>query len=555
MSRQRWFYVVRSLLVSGLLLGLCAIWWAEVSRLDLTRTSSISKAGEQYFAIIAVAQLSLALMAAPAATAGAFSTEMAHGHVSLMLVTGMTAREIVFGTLCARLLQIVGVVICIVPVLALASNLGGIAPGELVELEVVTVGCAVLGSTLGLTLSIGARRLHEALMATYVLLMGWVLAFPILIMIRLTSLGRFLPGSLQLVAWAINPYRLVLEPLQSPGAYRPYAVWIFLVCSVGLSVALGCLATWQLRRTTLKGPGRPQQRSPLARLASFWPGVSLDSHPVFWRECRSHHPSRWFRLLWGLYVAGALSFTVMAVIEYSAQPTPRTAWPALFNGFQASVGLLLLSLITPAALAEERARGSLEVLLSTPLSSRSIVLGKWCAYYRVVLGLAVLPAVLALVHAIPNERWAGVLLVLGLVLAQGAALTSLGIALATWVRRIDRALIFSAFAAVFITVVWIPLSLILFQNKEWGVGVASASPLLGTALVTSEMVNATHKVWRVRMVWAFVWIVVYSGLAIGLLWATLRSFDRCMGRITPRAAFARTKRPSAIEAAAEQAVA
>ena len=50
---------------------------------------------------------------------------MARGHVSLMLVSGMTTSQIVFGTLAARLLHLLGAAACVVPVLALSSSLGG----------------------------------------------------------------------------------------------------------------------------------------------------------------------------------------------------------------------------------------------------------------------------------------------------------------------------------------------------------------------------------------------------------------------------------------------
>ena len=55
-----------------------------------------------------------------------------------------------------------------------------------------------------------------------------------------------------------------------------------------------------------------------------------------------------------------------------------TDWPsgglavigaALVCAFQVSVGLLLLSITAPTALAEERIRGSLDVLMATPLES------------------------------------------------------------------------------------------------------------------------------------------------------------------------------------------
>jgi ABC-type transport system involved in multi-copper enzyme maturation permease subunit len=405
----------------------------------------------------------------------------------------------------------------------------------LVRLEVVTLGSAVLGCTLALLLSLGARRLHEVLVATYALLVGWVLGYPILVAIQLTAIARWIPRGL--VQWFldVNPYWLTLGPILSSGARRPGGAWEFLAGTIGLSLALAGLAAWRLRPAALAGTERPPHRSWSSWLASRWPGASLDSHPVFWRECRLRRRSRWLGLLWGLHVTGAVLFTGLAVSE-SATRLARTPWPALFNGFQAAVGLGLLSLVTPAALSEDRARGSLEVLLSTPLSSRSLVLGKWCAYYRIVAALALLPALVATAYAAHSQRWLGVALVSGLVLAHGAAVTSLGLALATWVSRLDRALIFSAAASVTVTAVWVPLVAFLVPQTDLALGLASASPMFGVAVITAEMVLASPLQWTSRVQWALFWILAYSGLALALLRATLASFDRCLGRNTPAAA-------------------
>jgi hypothetical protein len=534
-SRQWWFYAVRSILVAGLLLGLTAAWWAEASRPALSQTSGmIARVGERYFEVIVLAQVSMVLLAAPAATAGTFCTEMARGHVCLMLVAGMTPIEILIGTLGARLLPVLGIVACISPVLMLSSYLGGISAYAVLRLELITVGSAVLGCVLATAVSMGARRLHEALMATYALLVAWVLGYPTLFMIRMTSLGGYLPGWWTQWFLDVNPYWLTLEPIVSPASDQLEEIWLFLGGTMGLSLVLVLLAAWRLRAAALNSSGRALARSWLSRLPSFRPLVSLDANPVFWRECRMQQPSRWLRLLWGLYVAGAVLFSVMAVVECQSRGTKRTFWAGPYNGFQAAVGLGLLSLLTPAALAEERARGSLEVLLSTPLSTRSLVLSKWLAYYRAVPVLALLPAVVAIPHAIPFQRWLGVLLVFGMILAHGAAVTSLGLALATWISRIDRALILSASASVLVTVAWVPFVVLVCGGNDLSLGLACASPVLGVGVLTSEMARASSEMWPFRAGWVAFWIFVYCGMALSLLWATLASFDRCLGRITPR---------------------
>jgi ABC-type transport system involved in multi-copper enzyme maturation permease subunit len=536
-SRHWWSYALRSLLVLAVLLALGGVTEIGVRRLDLAQVSEVAKVGEWFFETIAAVQLSLILLAAPAATAGAFCTEMARGHVLLMLVSGITSTQIVFGTLGARLLHLMGIVACVVPVLCAASSLGGVPPQALVRLEVVTVGTAVLGCSLALAVSVFSRRLHETLMATYSLLAGWVMGYGILFMIRTTPAGRLVPGGWTTWFLDVNPFWLTLEPIFSPSTCTPATEWSFLASTSALSLGIASVAAWRISSAALAGFS-PLRRPWLAHSSLFCSIFSLDSCPVFWRECRSAHSSFWFRLLWGVYVVGALVFTTMAVVECTTAGIARTVWPRPFNGFQAAVGLGLLSILAPATLAEERSRGSLDVLLSTPLSTPCLVLSKWFACYRLVPFLALLPAAVAAVHVPSFERWPGVLLVGGIVLAEGAAVTSLGLALATWVSRVDRALILSAGALVLITVGWIPFALLFFGERSLGIGVAMASPLFAVVQLTVDLATASTTDWALHANWGLRWILISIMVALVLLLATIATFDRCLGRITLRAAAA-----------------
>jgi hypothetical protein len=111
--------------------------------------------------------------------------------------------------------------------------------------------------------------------------------------------------------------------------------------------------------------------------------------------------------------------------------------------------------------------------------------------------------------------------------------TSLGIALATWVSRIDRALILSATALVLVTAAWVPLVVVLVGENNTALGLASASPLLGIGVLTNEMAGASDTIWPLRVGWAQFWILAMSIIALALLGMTLATFDRCMGRMTP----------------------
>src|SRR5262249_19191358 len=77
-----------------------------------------------------------------------------------------------------------------------------------------------------------------------------------------------------------------------------------------------------------------------------------------------------------LVITGAASLLVIVLIFAAPNRLPHDAC-SLLVALEAAIGFLLMSLTSATSLAEERARGSLDVLLSTPLSTPSIVWGKW----------------------------------------------------------------------------------------------------------------------------------------------------------------------------------
>src|SRR5262249_4409905 len=137
---------------------------------------ALSEIGTVFFITIATIQISLALLAAPAATAGAVCLDRARGTLAHVLVTDLSDAEIVLGKLAARLAPVFALVLAGAPVMALAPLLGGIVPGSLVALLVISLALAVLGCALALAVSARVSRPHEALAAVYGLEAAWVLA-------------------------------------------------------------------------------------------------------------------------------------------------------------------------------------------------------------------------------------------------------------------------------------------------------------------------------------------------------------------------------------------
>src|SRR5262249_51486325 len=166
---------------------------------------------------------------------------------------------------------------------------------------------------------------------------------------------------------------------------------------LALSAALAALAAVRLRPAAAREPVRDGagRWARLVDLGRFLPGPSLDGNPVLWREWHARRPTRWGVVLWGLNVVLAISCPV-TIASLTASPA-RGRWgaAAFLNALQVAAGMLMLSIFAAASLAEERVAGSLDVLLATPLSTRSIVWAKWWGTFRAVPVLAVPPGLAA----------------------------------------------------------------------------------------------------------------------------------------------------------------
>jgi ABC-type transport system involved in multi-copper enzyme maturation permease subunit len=262
------------------------------------------------------------------------------------------------------------------------------------------------------------------------------------------------------------------------------------------------------------------------------PGPSLDGNPVLWREWHRRRPSRALRLVWLFYVLIAMFFTVFGV-QQTLGGSPRGPLTAWVNGLQVAFGLLLLTVTAVTALTEERARGTLDVLLTTPLPTATIVWGKWWGTYRTVLGLALLPLLLVVPLVEEPRGWVGVMLLLTVILVCGALVTSLGLALATWVRRPGLALALGVVVYVLVTVGWVFLVLVLWRMSAWTEGMASASPFWAAAGATalSDRPGMLPPFWD-YVCWIVFWLGIHLVTTLALLALTLRTFNRCVGRVS-----------------------
>jgi ABC-type transport system involved in multi-copper enzyme maturation permease subunit len=208
---------------------------------------------------------------------------------------------------------------------------------------------------------------------------------------------------------------------------------------------------------------------------------------------------------------------------------------------------VLFSAVAPMALAEERQRGSLDILMATPLSTRTIVMGKWLGTFRLVPWVALGPGLMALALAtagppagaifpIPDEmalleRGYGVGLFIATILIHGAAIAGAGLLAATWIPRQARAIAVSVTLFLLVSVGW---PFLIFNATATRLGPNVPSAALSPFMVTAEFVDGLafrHPRFKEYMLGTTLWDILVAVVAIALLECTVRTFERRLGRM------------------------
>jgi ABC-type transport system involved in multi-copper enzyme maturation permease subunit len=562
-SSRRWqTYALRSLGVAALLIAMSTIAMSNGAMFQARSSREYARLGVSYFYGMIGVELALVMLVAPAATAGAICLDRARGTLAHMLMTDLSDTEIVLGKLAARLMPVMGLVACSWPVMSISSLLGGIDPIALTLAFAIIVAMALLGCTIALTLSVWASKTHEVILSTYAVWILSLLLWPIWYGLSTGGLVGAPPD------WTLlaNPFYIAFAPYAFPLKleFRDYVG--FFGVTLGSSAVLCMLAVWRTRPVACRG-NRDKSGNPrlgrLGRMTRWLPGPSLDRDPVLWREWHRSRPTPWMTGLVALLMGTTAVLCIVGAVAFwrnGATPRPGRIWEtAGVCSYLLHVvfGLLILSAVAPTSMAEERQRGSLDILAATSLSTRAIVIGKWMGTFRLAVLMVAGPGLMALAMAtarsesfvvntlmspehnrpIPlGTRICGVGAAIATILAHGALTTSIGIALAVWIRRQGRAIGVSVALFILINAAWPIIANIVFSRSDY-FSSRDLAALSSVALCGGFVNFFTSRQYGYvgGILWAGTfWAVEVFILAMGLLWLTIRTFDDCFDRLPDR---------------------
>jgi ABC-2 type transport system permease protein len=209
-----------------------------------------------------------------------------------------------------------------------------------------------------------------------------------------------------------------------------------------------------------------------------------------------------FAVIFGYFFWRAIAYFVQAGLEMQmrggAQPmsvNELVIGPLLSN--MSVIVLFLIPMMTMRLFAEEKNRGTIELLLTSPVHDWELVLGKWLGsviMFLVIIGVSCLNILLLFAYGRPD--WKPVLAgLLGLIL-QGGAILAIGTFISTTTKN---QIIAGSVTFAVVLLLWV-LSWLNFEQASWAKVLAYCSVLSHGESFTRGVIELKDVVYFVSVI-------------------------------------------------------
>lgn len=380
----------------------------------LERSSSSNAARLQQYQTIAPAvtitilwfQFILLTICAAAFCSGAICEERRKGTLSALLTTPLTAWQIILGKILGGSVQLLVLVLFPTPLLLALRVFGGVEASTILGALGLTVANALLAATLATWHSIHVPRAASAMLAA--LLSFALIQFgPILVFVLQTYYGGAVSMWFAYYSTPVAMGGLTADMMAGAGARMPFSVWLAAKSSVYYTLAWTAFvfiaASWNLRwwmrreaagaspASAAASTAPPQtaespdaapnstKRKTTRRRVPHLPHASreVSDRPVLWRELRQT-AFRSRRLLW----TASIAISSLLMYLYYVAEVENLPLHLVLTAILSVICVCTAAVASTSAINGEQESRTLDSLLSTPLSAREIVLGKFLGAFR-----------------------------------------------------------------------------------------------------------------------------------------------------------------------------
>lgn len=392
--------------------------------------SDLAMGASQTFKWASTTQLALMCFLAPVFTASAITQERDAQTFNILLSTPLTSAQIVFGSLMSRLYFVLMLLVAGLPIFLMTMVYGGVTAPQIWQSFALSGATAVLTGALAIFVamtSVGTKRtifsfyVAIGLYLLCVYLLGlwdrtWIESSAANIrgqkMSWLTPLHPFLALDVALNRVHTPPEARLMEHTGLVRFALAYPAAAYVTWTVLAALALTVSSIFFVRRGAKTGEPtiftaiRDKFYRPVSSERTR-PPRTVWSNPVAWREAKTKAVAggilRLATILGGL-TGAVLLFVYHAAREFTATEVAR--WLAGLTVVQFALVLIIATNTAATSITKEREALTLDLLLTTPLTSKYILWGKLRGLVSFAAPLVIGPVVVLVAFAIYGW-WSG----------------------------------------------------------------------------------------------------------------------------------------------------
>ncbi len=400
--------------------------------------ADLAKQATRAFMNVSIVQLFLMSFIAPVFCAGAITQEKDANTYNILLTTPLSNAQIVLGSLFSRLFFVWALLLAGLPICCITMLFGGVTTAEIFESFGLAACTGLITGSIAIAISFLRLGTRRTLFAFFAGVAVYLLGVGLCGLSTVARLPEAPPGT---GAWTLSanapPQMSWLAPLhpllallvvtgQTPAPplsdvyhYGWPARWLlaypqygYMALTTLASAAMVLFSLLYVRRGAREGEsrlwnwlaGRLPRRSPRTarRIRRVW------RNPIAWREASTRSSAGGRSLLRPLFiVTGALAGAALFLGHYggwwglsAAAPGPTRTLLTSFVWLALAVVLLVVTNTAATTFTREKEAQTMELLLSTPLTSRYIVAGMLQGLVRLALPLIAVPTAVILAFAL-----------------------------------------------------------------------------------------------------------------------------------------------------------
>jgi ABC-type transport system involved in multi-copper enzyme maturation permease subunit len=391
--------------------------------------ADLAKGASTTFMWASIAQLALMCFLAPVFTAGAITQEKDAQTYNILLTTPLSNAQIVFGSLLSRLYFVIMLLVAGLPIFFMTMVYGGVTAGQIARSFAIAAATAVLTGSLAIAISmirVGTRR---TIFSFYLVIGIYILG--------VYGLGSQMTGTWidaapaniagQKMSWLapFHPFlalEVALNQVEAPDLgmvadagwpwkyFLAYPQTTYVTLTIVLSFALTVLSMFFVRSGAKEGestflsaiaarfgrtPASERTRTP----RNVW------NNPVAWREAATRGSGLSNTVArYAIFIVGVLGAAVLLYYyargKHAFDAATTREWLAGIVSIEFGVVLVVAVNMAASAMTKEKESNTMDLLLTTPLTSKYIVWGKLRGLVSSTVPLIAVPVISVLIFAV-----------------------------------------------------------------------------------------------------------------------------------------------------------